>query len=121
MRVVAVAIPLVLLVTWVGSQMFTAKLTGTLEHLSLSCLRLSGGDLSVRCALGSGRNEIYQVGRSFDDVADRLQQVFLSQQRLVACASHVLKTPGTALQGLREMLASPRSPPAQASRSWAGS
>ncbi len=50
-------------------------------------------NLAERIEAGTAARELATLARSFNDMLDRLQQVFESQKRLVADASHELKTP----------------------------
>ena len=50
-------------------------------------------NLDERVDLGSTAQELTSVARSFNDMLDRLRLVFESKKRLVADASHELKTP----------------------------
>lgn len=65
---------------------------------------IAAGDLSRRLSLPPGRNEIAQLGESFDAMVARLEAAFVAQRRFVADAAHELRTPLTALSGSVELL-----------------
>jgi len=56
---------------------------------------LSGGDLSVRvgASLGSRRDELGDLSRDFDGMAERLENLLESQRRLLGDISHELRSP----------------------------
>ena len=59
-------------------------------------------------------NELGQLARSFDQMIERLQEVFEAQRRFVADASHELRTPLTVMQTAIEVtLAKPARTPEQ--------
>jgi signal transduction histidine kinase len=58
----------------------------------------SGHNLSARVALQGPRDELRELAETFDDMLDRLQAAFESQQRFIANASHELRTPLTVMR-----------------------
>jgi two-component system sensor histidine kinase CpxA len=56
---------------------------------------LAEGDLSVRVAakMGRRRDELADLGRDFDKMAERLQHLLLSERRLLGDISHELRSP----------------------------
>jgi two-component system, OmpR family, sensor kinase len=66
--------------------------------------RVAAGDWNVRVGCDAPPNELGQLARSFDQMVERLQEVFEAQRRFVADASHELRTPLTAIGGMLEML-----------------
>lgn len=65
---------------------------------------LGGGDLGHRVPLGGGRDEIAELGRSFNRMADSLQASEERQRRLVGDIAHELRTPLANLRGYLEAL-----------------
>ncbi len=53
----------------------------------------SASNLSARVALAGPRDELHQLASTFDEMLDRLQATFESQQRFIANAAHELRTP----------------------------
>ncbi len=70
-------------------------LTSPVSTMRLATRRLAAGDLSVRVggAIGSRRDEIGDLARDFDAMAERVQTLIGSQQRLLRDVSHELRSP----------------------------
>jgi signal transduction histidine kinase len=68
-----------------------------IRRLQDAAERIAGGDLSTRAAV-EGSAEQRSLGRSFNEMASRVQRIVLAQRRFVADASHQLRTPLTALR-----------------------
>lgn len=68
--------------------------------------------LSRRLDVPPTGDEIAELGNTFNDMLDRIEQAFVTQQRFVADASHELRTPLTSVKGnvdvIRRLLKSGR-------------
>jgi two-component system sensor histidine kinase BaeS len=71
--------------------------------LTAASARLGAGDLSLRVP-AEGRDELGQLARSFNRMADSLQRGEERQRRLVADVAHELRTPLANLRGYLEAL-----------------
>lgn len=69
-----------------------------LGRLAATSRRLGRGDLAARVEGISGAEEIDQLARSFDEMADRLERTVQAQREFVANASHQLRTPLTGMK-----------------------
>jgi len=93
-----------LLSMFVASLLFSAGLawylTRPVRHLREATRRLAGGALDTRVAarMGGRRDEIADLGRDFDYMADRLQALVSAQKRLLHDVSHELRSPLARLQ-----------------------
>ena len=74
------------------------SLSRPLTRLAAAARRLGSGDLSARAQEVGGASEIEDLGRSFDEMADRLERAVRAQREFVANASHQLRTPLTGMK-----------------------
>ena len=86
-------------VTLLASLLFSAGLTWYLtrpvRHLRAAARGLAEGALETRVMprIGARRDEIADLGRDFDHMADRLQTLVGAQKRLLHDVSHELRSP----------------------------
>ncbi|MFD2231198.1 sensor histidine kinase [Alkalimarinus sediminis] len=59
--------------------------------------RMAGGQLSTRIgdAIGARKDELGELGRSFDDMAEQLEKIITGQKQLLRDISHEIRTPLT--------------------------
>ena len=100
-----------LLLALVAGVLLTGRTLRPMSRLSATAEQLASGDLTARSQLTPSNDEVGQLARSFDDMADRIQEAFTAQQdseaqvrRFIADASHELRTPVTALKGYIDVL-----------------
>ncbi len=74
-----------------------------LERLRGISARLAGGELNVRAPI-DGPREVADVGRSFNEMAASVEELFDARRQLVAWASHDLRTPLASLRAMLEAL-----------------
>lgn len=77
-----------------------AKRVGTLGTVASS---LAEGDLSARAAV-DGNDEVTDLARSFNDMADRLEQTQQGERDFLMSVGHDLRTPLTTIGGYAEAL-----------------
>jgi signal transduction histidine kinase len=73
------------------------------ERLRATSAALAGGDLGSR-AVESGPAELRQLAEATNEMAGRLEELFDARRRLVAWASHDLRTPIASLQAMVEAI-----------------
>ncbi len=93
---VAVAI----LVSGAVCYLLARYVTHPVRSLSEAAQRLSHGDLGTRVGgiMGARHDEIADLGRDFDAMAERIERLLQTQQRLLGDVSHELRTPLARLQ-----------------------
>jgi two-component system, OmpR family, sensor kinase len=74
------------------------SLARPLTRLAAAARRLGRGDLAIRAGTVEGGDEVEQLARSFDEMADRLERSMRAQREFVANASHQLRTPLTGMK-----------------------
>ncbi len=91
--------------------LWSNSITDRLKELEGGARRLSEGDFGVRVQL-SGKDEVAQLGRAFNRMAERLEQAEAESARLeaargdfIAAASHDLRTPLTSLRAMLDAIA----------------
>jgi signal transduction histidine kinase len=82
----------VLIVVAGASLWFTRRLVRPLEELAEAARKFGGGNTEARVNL-EREDELGDVGRAFDDMADRTAAMISSQRQLMADVSHELRTP----------------------------
>ncbi len=82
----------ILLVVGAASIWFSRRLARPLDHLASTARKFGEGDMTVRARLDRA-DELGQVGKAFDDMADRTAGVMLAQRQLMGDVSHELRTP----------------------------
>lgn len=81
-----------LLIVGGASIWFARRLAVPLEELAVAARRFGAGDVAARANLDRN-DELGDVGRAFDDMAERTSAVLQSQRQLMADVSHELRTP----------------------------
>jgi signal transduction histidine kinase len=79
------------------------RISAPLERLGLAARAIAGGDLRVRVR-PDGPDELRSLARSFDQMAERLEEQERMREEFVVNAAHELRTPLTNLRGYLEAL-----------------
>ncbi len=82
----------VLIVVGAATLWFSRRLVKPLDQLATAARRFGAGDTTARADLHRD-DELGDVGRAFDDMAERTSALLLSQRQLMADVSHELRTP----------------------------
>ena len=99
-RVMALPLVIAALVSGLVCFLLARYLTAPLERLRRATDSYANGDLALRVtpALGSRRDEVADLARSFDHMAQRLQALVGAQRQLLSDVSHELRSPLARLQ-----------------------
>ena len=97
-----VALAAALLITGISS-VLARRLLSPVTELRQTAQSISGGDLSNRLAT-RGNDDIAELGRTFNDMLDRLESAFETQKRFLDDVGHELRTPLTILSGHLETM-----------------
>jgi signal transduction histidine kinase len=87
-----IALFALVVVVGLGAYPLSRKLTRQLEVVTAGMTRLGGGDLSARVPV-VGKDEVADLARGFNDAAERLERLVNAERRVIANASHELRSP----------------------------
>lgn len=100
--VIKVTFVILLLFSWLA--WFTAgRVLSPLRSLIQTAQSITESDMTQRISV-KGKDEIAQLSNTFNEMLDRLQFAFASQQEFLKDAGHELRTPITVIQGHLELL-----------------
>jgi two-component system, OmpR family, sensor kinase len=102
-RLAALVLVVVLLVASALAWVVAGHVLAPLRGLSETARSIGETDLTRRIAV-SGRDEIAELSRTFNEMLDRVEQAFGTQRAFVSDASHELRTPITIVRGNIELL-----------------
>ncbi len=83
---------MILVLVGIASVWFSRRLARPLDQLANAARRFGAGDITARANLTLA-DEVGDVGRAFDEMADRTAGVLRSQRQLMGDVSHELRTP----------------------------
>lgn len=83
---------MILVLVGIASVWFSRRLAHPLDQLAQAARRFGAGDIAARANLVRA-DEVGDLGRAFDEMADRTAQLLRSQRRLMGDVSHELRTP----------------------------
>ena len=111
-------IALILLIAGVASGPLARRISLPIERLTAAVRRFGAGDLAARVGLPARRrrhrhhrhipDELEQLTRAFDEMADRIERMVRGQKELLANVSHELRSPLARIRVALELL--PRDP-----------
>ena len=102
-RLAAIVLVSVLLIASALAWVLAGRVLAPLRVLTDTTRSISETDLSRRIEV-TGHDEIAELGRTFNDMLDRLERAFASQRSFVSDAGHELRTPITIVRGHLELL-----------------
>jgi heavy metal sensor kinase len=102
-EILFVLLPLAVFITGIIG-VFLAKITlNPVDRIIKTAQKITAESLKLRIQMPGTRDEIERLAATFNDMLDRLEKAFSSQQHFIQDASHELKTPLTILQGELEV------------------
>lgn len=103
-RAVFTLVPIGLAVAAAASWALVRRSLGPIGRIAREARELTAAQLDRRLPLPPGRDEVYELVETLNDMLSRLEGAFLSQERFVANAAHELRTPVTHLLGQAQVL-----------------
>ncbi|GAA3525675.1 hypothetical protein GCM10022234_23460 [Aeromicrobium panaciterrae] len=101
---VLLSIPVTIVLALAVTQLLAVGMTSPLREMTHAASRMATGDHSVRVTATS-RDEVGELARAFNSMAEDLAEVDRHRRELVANVSHELRTPLAALSAVLENLA----------------
>jgi two-component system, OmpR family, sensor kinase len=103
---VFLGIPLALLIAAGGGYLMARKSLAPVAVMSMKARQIGAATLSDRIEVRNERDELGFLAATLNDLLERLQRAFESQQRFMADASHELRTPLSIIQGEADVVLS---------------
>jgi len=98
-RMIAVALPLLILVAGAGGYVLTRRGLAPLGSMAEQAKRITSQNLDARLEIGRAASELTLLAASFNELLSRLDQSFEAMRRFVQDASHELRTPLAVIRG----------------------
>lgn len=92
-----------LLMVAAGAWAVAGRLLRPLRELRVTAGQISHSDLTRRIPV-TGKDDISELARTFNEMLDRLEKAFATQRRFLDEAGHELRTPITILRGHLELM-----------------
>ncbi len=102
-RVLLIGIPLVLVIATLGGTFLAGRAMKPVQGVIAIAREIDGSELSQRVPVPKSEDEIKELAQTFNEMLDRIERAFQSQERFVADASHQLLTPLTVMKTELEM------------------
>lgn len=102
-RSVATVAALALVLTSLGAWLVAGRVLRPVRELTDAARSIEAGDLDRRIDV-SGRDELAELGRTFNAMLDRLDRAFRSQRAFLDDVAHELRTPITIARGHLELV-----------------
>lgn len=98
LSIAGVMLPFQVVVVSLGGYFITRQAFKPVRQINEAAERIGGGrDLSQRIQVGEGKDEIYTLVKTFNDMIGRLEQSFESEKQFTLDVSHELRTPVSAI------------------------
>lgn len=105
-------LPVLAILLAVGGYLIVRRSLSPLEKLAASTSAIMDGrDLSRSIAYPKGRDEVYELTGTINQMLDRLEESFAGEKRLISDASHELRTPTAVILAQCEVLESEKTDP----------
>jgi hypothetical protein len=99
-----IGIPLVLLIATLGGLFFSSRALAPVKHMIQAAQGIDASELAQRVPVPEADDEIKKLSLTLNEMLERIDKAFQSQERFVADASHQLLTPLAIMKGELEVL-----------------
>lgn len=93
------SIPLIIIIATIAGFFVSSSALKPIQQIILKSQSIGSGDLSQRVPVPGTRDEVQNLALTINQMLDRLEKSFTSQERFVADASHQLLTPLSIIKG----------------------
>lgn len=104
LKMMQFGIPLVLLIATLGGVFISSRALAPVKSMVDFAKRMDANELDRRIPIPLAKDEVRKLAETLNEMLDRIQQAFKSQERFVADASHQLLTPLTVMRSELETL-----------------
>jgi signal transduction histidine kinase len=94
----ALTLAAVTILAAIAGWIVAGRILRPVQQLTAAARAASGHNLCQRLALQGPRDELRELGDTFDSMLERLENAFASQRQFIANASHELRTPLTVMR-----------------------
>lgn len=91
------------IVSFITGYVFAKILLRPLSRMIAEVKLVSSNNLSRRINTGNNNDELQQLGKTFNELLDKMQESFTIQRRFISNASHELSTPLTSVSSQLEV------------------
>ena len=102
-QILFVLLPLAIFLTGVIGAFLTKIALSPFDKMIRTVQKITAENLKLRIQIPDTQDEMQRLATTFNDMLERLEKAFSSQQHFIQDASHELKTPLTILQGELEV------------------
>jgi len=89
-----IGLPFIVIIAAIGGYYITKRALAPIARITKAVEEISeGNDLSRRIRLGEGKDEVYKLANTFDQMFARLETSFEKEKQFTSDASHELRTP----------------------------
>ena len=101
----------VMLTAVIAAYFITERIVHPLRNMTSASKKFAKGDFSVRVPVGKRQDEVAELGRAFNNMADSLESLEKMRNSFLANISHDLRTPMTTIAGFIDGINSGAIPP----------
>ncbi len=103
-RISFILLPSILLLAIIGGYFISKKALAPVKQISEAANEIKrGGDLDKRIEIGDGGDELHELANQFNEMFERLDDSFRTEQQFVSDASHELRTPVSVIMAQCEL------------------
>lgn len=101
--IMIISIPSSICLTLIVGYIMAKKALKPVDQIRKTAVKISSRNLDERIQIGPRRDELTRLGKTFNDMIERLQNAFQRVNQFSSDVSHELKTPLTILKGETEV------------------